>query len=293
MYNQGIISYPRTETDVFADNFQLKPLIEKQIEDARWGEYAQSLLEGKFRKPRNGKSNDQAHPPIHPVRAAHNLEGDEKRVFDFITRRFLACCSEAARGQQTTVRLSIGNEIFTANGLMVLERNYLDVYTLDGWGGNKLPVFTQGERIRPTRLEMHESSTAKPPMLSEAELITLMDKSGIGTDATIHEHIKKIIDRNYATKENGLFYPTTLGMALVTAYDAMDIELSLSKPALRSLMESNMNNICTGTQTPAQVVKQTVEMYQNAFQIAQAQSQVLLDACAKYMTIQDAPANVN
>lgn len=40
LYNQGIISYPRTETDSFDDNFQLTPLVEAQVNDPRWGEYA-------------------------------------------------------------------------------------------------------------------------------------------------------------------------------------------------------------------------------------------------------------
>ena len=40
LYNQGIISYPRTETDSFEDNFQLLPLIEAQVNDPRWGNYA-------------------------------------------------------------------------------------------------------------------------------------------------------------------------------------------------------------------------------------------------------------
>lgn len=37
--------------------------------------------------------------------------------------------------------------------------------------------------------------------MSESELITLMDKNGIGTDATIHEHIKTIQEREYAIKK--------------------------------------------------------------------------------------------
>ena len=47
---------------------------------------------------------------------------------------------------------------------------------------------------------MDESATSSPRMITEADLITLMDKNGIGTDATIHEHIKTIQDRNYAVK---------------------------------------------------------------------------------------------
>lgn len=44
----------------------------------------------------------------------------------------------------------------------------------------------------------------------------MMDKEGIGTDATISEHIATIIKRNYAEKNSaGRFTPTNIGLALV------------------------------------------------------------------------------
>ena len=58
--------------------------------------------------------------------------------------------------------------------------------------------------------------------------------NGIGTDATIAQHIQKIQDRKYVTKQNNLFMPTTLGAALVAGYLAMG--LTLSKPELRAAM---------------------------------------------------------
>ena len=48
------------------------------------------------------------------------------------------------------------------------------------------------------------------------ELITLMDRNGIGTDATIAQHITTIQQRAYASKDNNQkFLPTKLGIALV------------------------------------------------------------------------------
>lgn len=44
---------------------------------------------------------------------------------------------------------------------------------------------------------MREGRTTAPELLTEAELIALMDKHGIGTDATHAEHISKIIDRGW------------------------------------------------------------------------------------------------
>ena len=42
---------------------------------------------------------------------------------------------------------------------------------------------------------MDEGLTQAPPLLSESDLIGLMDQKGIGTDATIAEHIQKIQQR--------------------------------------------------------------------------------------------------
>jgi DNA topoisomerase III len=80
-------------------------------------------------------------------------------------------------------------------------------------------------------------------------------------------------------------------MALVTAYDKMNIELSLSKPGLRSLMETNMKRICDGQMSKEEMVRAAVAIYQQAFEAAEAQSKVLIDSMAEYMD--SAPLDVD
>ncbi len=110
----------------------------------------------------------------------------------------------------------------------------MDVYPFENWNGSIIPNFAVGDVYQPSILQMQTGSTTAPSLLTEAELIHLMDKSGIGTDATIHEHIKKVQERGYANKEGQYFYPSSLGMALISSYDQMNIEFSLSKPQMRS-----------------------------------------------------------
>ncbi|CAI6333185.1 unnamed protein product [Periconia digitata] len=200
LYTKGWISYPRTETDQFDRGMDLRKLIERQQQDGRWGPFAQSLMNGGFNQPRNGRNNDKAHPPIHPVNyvAPTQLNDNERRVYEFVVRRFLACCSEDAVGEATDVEIEYGGENFHAHGLTVIARNYLDVYPYDKWESSQnLPQYTVGEQLEPKESSMEEGKTSAPSYLTEPELIALMDANGIGTDATMADHIGKIKDREY------------------------------------------------------------------------------------------------
>lgn len=63
---------------------------------------------------------------------------------------------------------------------------------------------------------MTEGSTTAPNLLTEADLIALMDKNGIGTDATHADHIETIKKRSYVGVQDSRFLvPSQLGMGLV------------------------------------------------------------------------------
>ncbi|XP_014554235.1 hypothetical protein COCVIDRAFT_28628 [Bipolaris victoriae FI3] len=200
LYTKGWISYPRTETDQFDRGMDLKTLVGRQTQDGRWGPFAQNLMNGGFQQPRAGRNNDKAHPPIHPVNyvAPTQLNDRERAVYEFVVRRFLACCSEDAVGEATDIEIEYGGEVFHAHGLRVIARNYLDVYPYDKWESSQvLPQYAVGERLEPTEVNMVDGQTTAPSYLTEPELIALMDANGIGTDATMAEHIAKIKEREY------------------------------------------------------------------------------------------------
>ncbi|KAF4760897.1 hypothetical protein N7455_002666 [Penicillium solitum] len=298
LYTKGFISYPRTETDQFDKAIDLKKLVEKQYPDSSWGQYARELIDGKFRTPRSGRHNDKAHPPIHPVSwvSPSQLNANEKKVYEFVARRFLACCSDDAKGQSTDIEIQYGDESFHTNGLIVLERNYLDVYVYDKWeSSQQLPKFELGELFEPTEANIFEGKTTAPNYLTEPELIGLMDANGIGTDATMAEHIAKIKEREYvAINQRGSgrssvqeFIPTRLGVALVEGYDnvveGLPNSVSLSKPFLRKEMELRMVEICSGTKTRQEVVQQSLDMYREVFIHTQRRINMLKTACRKYL----------
>lgn len=95
---------------------------------------------------------------------------------------------------------------------MITERNYLEVYPYEKWSDKEIPVFEQGQEFVPKSIQMKQSRTEPAKLLAEADLIALMEKHGIGTDATHAEHIETIKERHYVTIDNqSHFMPAQLG----------------------------------------------------------------------------------
>lgn len=273
LYTQGFISYPRTETNKFSKDINLRAIAEAHQQHPEWGQFAERVIAW-GPNPRNGKKSDEAHPPIHPTKCANNLTGDEKRVYDLVARHFLACVSKDAVGSETIVTVNIADEIFTASGLVILERNYLDVYPYDKWNAKEVHQYEMNEAFVPTTLALDESRTSAPKLLTEADLIALMDKHGIGTDATHAEHINTIKERGYIGEiGNGELMPGTLGMGLVEGYEAM--ALTLAEPNLRANLENDLKAICNGRKNPADVLREQINIYKEVFQVMTAKVESL------------------
>ncbi|KAJ1918035.1 DNA topoisomerase [Mycoemilia scoparia] len=282
LYNKGFISYPRTETDIFDSSLNLKELVQKQVANGTWGPYAQKLINGEFKCPRPGKNNDKAHPPIHPVIHADGLSGEHAKLYEFICRRFLACCSENAKGHNTEVKIDIRGEEFTTSGLMIIARNYLDVYPYEKWNATTIPTYKLNDQFVPTLFEMRTGTTSAPKLLKDEDLVAIMEKNGIGTDATIAEHIKKVIEREYVCKKQDYLYPSTLGVALVEGYDAIGLDLSLSKPYLRREMELELMRICQGRVRDQDVKRRSIEIYKMVYQNSTREFKKIINAMTKY-----------
>lgn len=287
LYNKGFISYPRTETDLFPASMDLKKLISDQTPHPDWGSYAQDLLAGKYCAPRRGKNSDEAHPPIHPVKYTNGQDLDQKtrKIYELVVRHFLACCSDDAKGNRATATLEWGEETFTASTLEVTERNYLDVYgQFRTWKSlaKKMPPFSVGETVKIFLAELKEGKTSPPEYMRETELIALMDANGIGTDATIAEHISKVQEREYvkSVRSGNKTYliPLELGMGLVLGFDKIEFNdnLSLTKPFLRKDVEQSLQEICEGKITKSEVLQKMNLLYHEAYAVSARNKAVLV-----------------
>ncbi|XP_056602830.1 DNA topoisomerase 3-beta-1 isoform X2 [Triplophysa dalaica] len=266
LYTQGYISYPRTETTHYPENFDLKSTLRQQANSSFWGETVKALMSEGINKPRKGADAGD-HPPITPMRAASEIElgSDGWRLYDYITRHFIATVSHDCKFLQTTISFNIATETFTCTGKTLISAGYTEVMP---WQGipleEALPVCERGDTFTVDEIKLLEKQTSPPDYLTEAELITLMEKHGIGTDASIPVHINNICQRNYVTVETGRkLKPTNLGIVLVHGYYKIDADLVL--PTIRSAVEKQLTLIALGKANFDQVLQHTLDIFKRKF----------------------------
>ncbi|GBN95183.1 DNA topoisomerase 3-beta-1, partial [Araneus ventricosus] len=91
LYTQGYISYPRTETTSYPENFDIRGILQLQSKSSEWGKDVQELLSGTMTRPRKGHDAGD-HPPITPMKLAtrNELDADSWKIYDYISRHFIA-----------------------------------------------------------------------------------------------------------------------------------------------------------------------------------------------------------
>ena len=274
LYTRGIISYPRTETEIFHQSMDTRSLAYLHLSHSLWGGYCNDLfIYGKWTEPRRGQKNDNAHPPIHPVKSVERseLEYDDWRLYELITRHFLAVCSPDATAVNSNVTFNIDEEKFTIDGLTIIEKNWLEVFHYEQWTSSAFTIPTSwrvGSLVPVSDFCISQSHTTAPLLLSESELIAKMDMHGIGTDATMHEHIRTVQERNYvriAGAGHDRFEPTALGVALCRGFASYADLKSLIEPDLRSSMENGIAAIANGTLNPTEFITASIRKLRDLF----------------------------
>uniref|UniRef100_A0A915HKQ5 DNA topoisomerase n=1 Tax=Romanomermis culicivorax TaxID=13658 RepID=A0A915HKQ5_ROMCU len=191
LYTQGFISYPRTETTQYPQNFDARSLVKELESDAVLGPLASLTLSSGLHAARKGCDVGD-HPPITPMKcdSTRRLSGDQFRLFEYIVQHFLATVT--------------ADEDFFLSGRVVLVPGFTAILNWtsvdDSNDDTKLPAdLTIGQKLKISDVKVIERETTAPDYLTESELISLMEQHGIGTDASIPVHINNICQRNYVT----------------------------------------------------------------------------------------------
>lgn len=268
LYLSGFISYPRTETNKYADDFEFKPIL-VSFTKGGYAEYALTILSGDI-VSKNGKKDGHDHPPIHPIKYASKADiektinlSDSWKIYDFIGRHFLANLMPPALFEKTRLEVTVEDEIFDSMGSVQKDAGWLEVYPFEKKNDKLLPFVDEGQDLAVKKLTNTKSKTSPPKKLTEAELLTLMDKYGIGTKATAPSHIATNKKRGYFETKGKSVSILETGFTLM---DALNNSVPiLVKPEIRARIEALIQEVEDGKKEfEASLVEGTIlikEMY--------------------------------
>jgi DNA topoisomerase-3 len=244
----------------------LNAVLRDQIHNNPWGEYCKELLAGSRARPKAGVDMGD-HPPITPMRAAHphDLGGDSWRIYEYVCRHFIASVSPDCKFIKSKVTIDLHGESFSVSGKILEDPGWTAIMPGSGIKEEKVPDVQQGDELHMSEVKLQAGSTKPPGYLTEADLIGMMEKYGIGTDASIPTHINNVCVRNYVKLDVGrTMVPTKLGIILAHGYLSIDPELVL--PRVRSEVEQYMTLIAEGKAKKADVVAYATKLFRSKFQ---------------------------
>lgn len=203
LYLAGLISYPRTSSQKIPD--AINPLgIIKRLSKA----FNTELCINK--KPVEGTKSDPAHPSIYPTGEFSSLQGDEKKIYELIVRRFLSCFCEDAIIDNKIITAMLNELKFVAKGLSVRKKAWMEVYKTK-LQERELPDMNGKYIIEDSRIE--EKLTQPPNRYSPASLVRELEKRNLGTKATRANIVETLYDRGYIKEQSIIASP--LGISLI------------------------------------------------------------------------------
>lgn len=205
LYESGFITYMRT------DSFNLSDLALGTAKEAILESYGEKYY--KFRQYHTkSKGAQEAHEAIRPTYIAKaEIDGtaQERKLYDLIRKRTIACQMADAELERTTISVDISGlkEKFVATGEVVVFDGFLQVYhesTDDDQekeqGNTLLPIVHLQDALQLKEATATERFTQRPARYTEATLVRRLEELGIGRPSTYAPTIQTIQNREYVIK---------------------------------------------------------------------------------------------
>jgi DNA topoisomerase-3 len=186
------------------------------------------------------------------------LTSEERRIYDLVVKRFLAVFCADFEYMQTTVKIEIDHEIFSAKGKIVKQKGWKNIYGATGaedqedsseeldQKSQSLPELKQGQSLRVLGIKLGNGKTKPIGRYTEASLLSAMEHHNLGTPATRADIIEKMFSANSAERRGKEIFPMSKGIQLINL-----VPEELKSPELTEKWEKRLTAISKGQEKSA------------------------------------------
>ena len=274
--NHKVLTYPRTDSRYIGRD--VVPTIKERLKACGTGPYrklAGALINKTIQANASFVDDKKVsdHHAIIPTEQFVQLDhmtNEERKIYDMVVRRFLSVLYPPYVYEQTSLEAKAAGCIFVASGKTVVSAGWKEVYE-----GNyqdeddteekelkdqKLPVYSQGEKLKIQSIRLNTGKTRPPARFTEATLLaamenpvrymttkdrqaarTLGETGGLGTVATRADIIEKLFHTFLMEKKGKEIYLTSKAKQLLEL-----VPEDLKKPELTADWEKKLADISQG-----------------------------------------------
>jgi DNA topoisomerase-1 len=214
LYTAGYISYPRTSSQKLPPQIGYKEILQQLSKIKPYEKLCNKLLALAQLKPNEGSKEDAAHPAVYPTAEIPDLKSlkpEERKLYDLITRRFMATFAEPAIRESINIEFYIAGEVFRTTGSRTIEKKWMVFYgPYAKLEEVEFPELKPGESHKVKKLDLLSKETQPPSRYSQGSIVKELEKHNLGTKTTRATILQTLYDRGYIEGKSILV--TTLGM---------------------------------------------------------------------------------
>ena len=267
LYMNGLISYPRTSSTKYSENFDFKASLMMFKNNNHFSEKVNDLLENFNKKNIDFSIGEEkgGHEPIVPTKSVTELSirnGLNWDLYKCICLYYFASLSPPMEYENMEYEFYIGKYQLIKTFSKLTKKGFLQFLPLKNKNFvKKFPSFKENRHYKIINIDYEKCYYPKPNYLTEAEVIDKMEKNKIGTDGSTPNHIKNLTDRRYVKiNENRRIVPTKLGIALIDSLS--EVVPEIVKPENRAKIEEFVKEIETGEKSFKEGINAALEFYQ-------------------------------
>ena len=281
-----LLTYPRTDSRALPDDYRVTvdETIQKLTAVEDYAGVAQKLVDGELQNTArtfdNAKVSD--HHAIIPTGNPpdEGLSGDDRRLFDLVTRRFLANFYPPAVWNRVERVTEVAGHSFRSHSKTLEEQGWYAAMGRTEQEEHALPPLvagqteSEGTEARTLDAEQIDEKTKPLPRITEARLLSLMENAGreiededladalrekgIGTPATRADVIENLIAKGYLLRVGKSLRPTVKGIRLIDVLGRVQID-RLASPELTADLEFKLRQVEHGDRTRESFMDEIVE----------------------------------
>ena len=274
------LTYPRTDSRYLTDD--IVPTLNERLRAVTIGDTkaaAEDILRRKLKINKSCINNSKVsdHHAIIPTEQKVpmiSLSTEEKRIYNLVVKRFLACFMGPYKYKQIKAEFECESEKFTAGGKEEVSLGWKAVYSSDYSFDDEdtadaqerkqiLPKMKYSDEFICKNTFVKSGKTKPPARYTEATLLSAMENpsrfvndknmkeylgGGLGTPATRADIIEKLYSSFYVEKQGNSMVPTSKGVQLIDL-----VPPDLKEPLLTAKWEQELEKISKGKTRKAKI----------------------------------------